>query len=226
MSGKIDNKRKTAIIVGVLFIIGTGSGILGGVLSSPLLTTSDYLGAIATNQSRFISAIIFVLTMGFSLVMVPAVLYPLFKQYSQSLALGAVIFRGALEGVAYMLIALCWFTLFSLSRASGTDPGIVQFLGDQVRQVEMWVNILMAIPFCLGAMMIYYLFIVSKLIPRWLSLWGFIGAILYIIAPFLVMFDVQNLTLSLDGSMGFLMGPLALQEMVFAVYLIFKGFKK
>lgn len=221
---KIDKNRKTAIIVGVLFIIGTVSGVVGGILSAPLLTVPDYLGEIAANQSRFVTAMIFVLTMGFSLVMVPAMLYPIFKKYNQALALGALMFRGALEGVAYMLIALCWLALFSLSHTSGTNPAVVQFLGDQVRQVETWINILMAIPFCLGAMMIYYLFYISRLIPRWLSLWGFIGSILYIMAPIIVMFNSQNLVLSLDTNMGILMGPLALQEMVFALWLLFKGF--
>lgn len=218
------SQRSTALIVGVLFIIGTVSGVLGGVFTGQIFGATDYLGAIAANQSQFITGTIFVLVMGFSLVMVPAMLYPVFRKYNRALALGAVLFRGALEGVTYMLIALCWLALFSLSRASGPDPAIVQFLSDQVRQVETWANILMAIPFCLGALMIYYLFYTSRLIPRWLSLWGFIGAILYIIAPIIVMFNSETLALSLDTNMGILMGPLALQEMVFALWLIFKGF--
>lgn len=218
------NKRLTALIVGLLFIIGTVSGVLGGVFTSQIFGVSNYLGAIAANQSRFIIGTIFVLLMGFSLVMVPVMLYPVFRNYNRALALGALVFRGALEGMAYMLIALCWLVLFSLSRASGTDIAIIQFLGDQVRNVETWTNILMAIPFSLGAMMIYYLFYTSRLIPRWLSLWGLIGAILYIIAPILVMFNSQILALSLDTNMGILMGPLALQEMIFALWLVFKGF--
>jgi hypothetical protein len=222
----MENHRKIAIIVGVLFIIGSASGVVSGVLSAPLLTVPDYLGAIAANQSSFITAAIFVLTMGLSLVMVPVMLYPIFKKYNQALALGAVVFRGTLEGVLYLLIILCWFSLLTLSQAPQSNAATAQFLADQVKQVEVWVIILQGIAFSLGALMIYYLFIISRLIPRWLSLWGFIGAILYIVAPFIVMFDVQNLALSLDGSMGFLMGPLALQEMVFALWLIIKGFNK
>ncbi|MGB7096991.1 MAG: DUF4386 family protein, partial [Anaerolineales bacterium] len=61
----------------------------------------------------------------------------------------------------------------------------------------------------------YYLFYQSKLIPRWLSGWGLIGAVLYLAVPML-------------GVLGFelevLMFPLAVQEMVFAVWLIVKGF--
>ena len=71
------------------------------------------------------------------------------------------------------------------------------------------------IVFSLGALMIYYLFYQSQLVPRWLSVWGLIGAILYLASGLFAMF-------SLD--FGILEAPLALQEMVLAVWLIVKGF--
>lgn len=63
--------------------------------------------------------------------------------------------------------------------------------------------------------MIYYVFYQSKLIPRWLSVWGLIGAILYLTVPILNLFGF---------AFEILMLPLALQEMVLAVWLIVKGF--
>jgi hypothetical protein len=72
------------------------------------------------------------------------------------------------------------------------------------------------IVFSLGALMIYYLFYQSKLIPRWLSVWGLIGAILYLAAGLFAIFSVDFSIL--------LEAPLALQEMVLAVWLIVKGF--
>jgi hypothetical protein len=52
-------------------------------------------------------------------------------------------------------------------------------------------------------------------VPRWLSVWGLVGAALYIVPPLGSMFG---------HSLGVLMAPLALQEMVMAVWLIAKGF--
>ncbi len=222
----MEKNRKTALIVGVLFIIGTVSGVMSGVFSAPIMGASDTLAAIAANQGQFITATIFILLMGFSLVMVPVMLYPVFRKHNRALALGAVMFRGALEGVAYMLVALCWLALLSLSRASAPDAAVLSWLTAQVRQVETWCNILLAVPFSIGALMIYYLFITTRLIPRWLSWWGFIGGVLYLAAAVLVMFNSPQLVLSLDTSIGFLIGPLALQEMVFALWLIIKGFNK
>ncbi len=219
-------ERKTAVIVGGLFIIGTVSGVMSGVISITISLASDYLGAIAANQGKFIASTFCILLMGFSLVMVPVMLYPVFRKYNRALALGAVVFRGALEGVAYMLIALCWLALLSLSgQLHLPEAETIRVIATQVQKVESWCNVLLAFSFSLGALMIYYLFFTSRLIPRWLSLWGFIGAILYLAATILVFFNTQQgLQLSLDSSMGLLMGPLALQEMVFALWLIIKGF--
>ncbi len=228
-SGEAEStSRKTAVLVGVLFIIGTVAGILSGVFSLPVLGEPDYLANIAANATPLIISAIFVLIMGFSLVMVPVLLFPIFRKYNEVLALGAVIFRGVLEAVTYMGMTICWLLLISLSQAyaqaSAADASYFQALGALVLETSDWIGLILAIVFSLGALMIYYLFYRSSLIPRWLSGWGLIGAILYLAAPLLTMFDPQHPPLSLDSGVGVLMAPLALQEMVMAVWLIVKGF--
>ncbi len=74
---------------------------------------------------------------------------------------------------------------------------------------------MLSMVFSLGALMIYYVFYQSKLIPRWLSGWGLIGSVLHLVVPLLSMFGSELAILTL---------PLALQEMVLAVWLIVKGF--
>jgi hypothetical protein len=63
--------------------------------------------------------------------------------------------------------------------------------------------------------MFYYLLYQSTLIPRWLSGWGFLAAILYLVASIYNLFGPE---------LSILLLPLALQEMVMAVWLIVKGF--
>lgn len=220
--------RKTAVLVGILFIIGTVAGILSGVFTLPILDDPDYLATIAANSTPLIIGAILVLVMGFALAMIPALLFPIFKKYNEVLALGAVIFRGVLEAVAYIGIVICWLLLISLSQAyvqaTASDASYFQALGALLWEAADWISLILAIVFSLGALMIYYLFYKSRLIPRWLSGWGLIGAILYLAASLLTMFDPQHPPLSLDSGVGILMAPLALQEMVLAVWLIVKGF--
>ena len=61
----------------------------------------------------------------------------------------------------------------------------------------------------------YVLLYQSRLVPRWLSVWGLVGAALYIVPSLGSMFGL---------SLGILMAPTAVQEMVMAVWLIAKGF--
>ena len=75
--------------------------------------------------------------------------------------------------------------------------------------------------FPLGAVILYSVFYRERLVPRWLSGWGLIGAVLYWVAGLLVMFDVIT---PLETPHIMLQAPLGLQEMVLAIWLIAKGF--
>jgi hypothetical protein len=211
--------RKTAILVGALFIIGTAAGVLSIVLSGSILSDPEYLIKFAENQNQILMASLCVLIMGLSLAMMSVVLFPILKKYNEAMALGAVVFRGALEAVLYIAIVICWLLLLTVSReyVIAGAPVISQFqaLGTLLLKAVDQIGSILDIVFSLGALMIYYLFYRSKLIPGWLSMWGLLGATLYLTSGLLGMFGVD---------FGILEATLALQEMVLAVWLIVKGF--
>ncbi len=64
--------RKTAIIVGVLFIIGTVAGVLGMVVGGRFLNAPDLLNMVSANASQVGLQALLVLVMGVPLAMVPA----------------------------------------------------------------------------------------------------------------------------------------------------------
>ena len=75
------------------------------------------------------------------------------------------------------------------------------------------------IVFSIGSLMFYYLLYKSKLVPRWLSGWGLIGAALFLASAFLPQLSyVPPSTLVLLHLTG------AVNQMVLAVWLIVKGF--
>lgn len=213
--------NKVARTVGILFIIGTVAGISSAVLTTPILDGQNYLTNVVTSENQLILGTIFILIMGFALSMIPAVLFPIFKKYNEALALGAVIFRGALEAVAYIAIVISMLLLLTLGKdfanAGAQDAVYFQTLGSLLQEAVTWLSIHISIVFSIGALMIYYLFYQSKLIPRWLSIWGLVGAVIYLAEPLLAMFGSE---------MEILFAPLALQEMVLAIWLIVKGFKQ
>ena len=217
----MNSSRKIAILVGVLFLIGTVAGVLSVVFTGPILGAPDYLSKVAASKNQLIIGALLVLLMGFALAMVPVMMFPIFKKHNEVLALGSVVFRGVLEAVTYIAIVISWLLLLTLSqeyvKAGAPDASYFQSLGTLLLEAVNWINQILAIVFSLGALMIYYLFYQSKLIPRWLSAWGLIGAILYLATPLLGMFG---------SGLEILMAPLALQEIVLAIWLIAKGFNQ
>lgn len=222
----MENYRKTAVIVGILFIIGTVFGILAGVFTAPLQEGLTYPLNISGSETQWIIGTLLILIMGLPLAMVPVLLYPILKKHNEVLALGAVLFRGMLEAVCYMGIAISNFLLLALSQnygKTGVVDNAVQALGSSLISAGDWTTLILGLVFSIGGMMIYALLYQTKLVPRWLSGWGFIGAVLYFIAHIEGVFGAQQ-AVSFNAGWGFLMAPLALQEMVFAVWMIVKGF--
>ena len=203
--------RKAAVWIGVLYIIGTVALVLSLVVTGAVLTGPAYLAQVAAQPNQVATGALLVLLAGFALAMVPVVFWPVGKRYNETLAMGYVVFRGAIETVLYIATALGWLLLIALSTQPDSGP-----IAGLMRTIEAvaW-DQLVAIPFALGALMFYVLLYQSRLVPRWLSTWGLVGATLYIVPPLGSMFGL---------SLGVLMAPLAVQEMVMAVWLIAKGF--
>ena len=115
--------RTTATIVGVLFIIGTVAGVLSVPLVGGILGAPDDLNKVAAHPSQVALGALLILVMGLALAMVPAMMFPILKRQNEALAIGYVIFRGALEAFTYMALALCWLLLVVVSQQAA-DSGL------------------------------------------------------------------------------------------------------
>jgi hypothetical protein len=223
----MNNYRKTAIIVGVLYIIGTVAGILSVAVSEPARAEA-YLGAIAANPNQITVAALCVLVMGLALALVPVMLFPLLKKHNEVLAMGYVVFRGALETALYIGMTVGWLVLIVLSmeyvKAGAPAESYFQTMGTLLLAGNEAMSTILIIVFSLNALMLYTVFYQSKLIPRWISIWGFIAILLHLTTAFLLLFGIVE---SSDMSTLMIFNFLILvQEMVMAVWLIAKGFNR
>ena len=215
----MDSSRKTAIAVGVLYIIGTVAGVLSMVVRGGLLDAPDYLHIVASDASKVPLLALLALVMGLALAMVPVVFYPIGRRHNKALAIGYVVFRGALETVGYIALAILWLLLAVVARQYADSGAAVasQFssLGILLVKARDPITAVGHIVFSLGALMFYYLLYQARLIPRWISGWGIVGAMMFLAAGLIGVFGTEPTVLLL---------PLGLQEMVMAVWLIVKGF--
>ena len=222
--------RKNAVMTGVLYFLGTVFGISGALIGGEVLTSIisgkplagvDILGLAAANSSRLTAGAFLTLMMGISLVAMTVFLYPVLRKASKELAMGMVLFRGALEGIFYFSSALIILTLVAVGNeytATGADSAVLQSIGNVLYQFENLKAPVSSIIFLIGATCIYLSFYRTRLIPRWLSVWGFIAVVTSMAAALLNFFHM-------DPGIGFYLEMVMFpQELVMAVWLIVKGF--
>jgi hypothetical protein len=220
---KMNARRNIARTMGILYIVGTVSGILSRVITWPIQSAPDMLSSISAHGNQISLGALFVLIMGLALAMIPVVAYPVLRKYHEILALGYVVFRGALEGVYYMAIVVSWLLLLPLSQvyqAANPDASNLRILANVLLEAKE-IAVFGMIVFCLGGLMFYYLLFQSKLVPQWLSGWGFIALIMGLAAGLSVMFGFFSATSTISDVLQL---PIFLQEMVLAVWFIAKGF--
>ena len=218
--------RRTAILAGILYLVGTLAGLIGIGLEDPILSAQDYLVGIHGSATSLYIGGLLELGMGVALIILALVLYPIIKRYDPRMALG---YFGArlIEAVIYIIGVISLFSLVTLSRAfvvaGAPTASHFQTIGALLLGARDWGGhvILDVAVFPLGAFLLYSVLYSARLVPRWLSVWGLIGAVLYWLAAPLVLF---NVIVPLSGIHIALQAPLGLQELVLAIWLIAKGF--
>jgi hypothetical protein len=221
----MNNYRKTAIIVGILFIIATVVDVVShAIFTTPILDAPDYLIKASANEYQLLTGAVLSLIAAFACAGIAIWLYPVLRKHNRALALGSVGFR-VIESTLYIVGIIGLLSILALSQEyvkAGT-PGASFFpaSGSVFLAMREWSGQLAVIAFTVGAMMYYSVFFQSKLIPRWLAGWGLLGAGLSLVAALLSLFGqvVPFSTVSV-----LLNAPIGVQELVLAVWLIAKGF--
>jgi hypothetical protein len=221
----MDTYRRSGIVTGILFLAATAAGILALSLTQPILGAPDYLTKISANEPRVIAGAFLLFIMGWAGAGIGISMYPVLRKYNEGLALGGAAFR-IIEGILDCIGAVLILLLSTLSRESiAAGPAAMaqfQSLGALLAEGRTWVGDVAALlAWCIGAYLYYSLFYRTRLVPRWLSLWGLAGITLTVAASILVLFRQLS---SLSNAHTLMNLPIALQEMVLAIWLIVRGF--
>ena len=224
----MSSERKSAIWVGVLWIMATVFPASSILPWSALDDGDGILANAATHKSQLITWALLNLVGAVAAAGVAFMFYPILNRVADTsvekgLALWYVGTR-ITEGGTYLVAVLATWAFLPLSRefaaAGAPDASHFQTSGIVLQSTSDLALALAQSVFAIGAVMLYYLLFQSRLVPRWLSLWGLVAAPLFLIASLSLLWTGDpNSTLA-----NILFVPLALQEMVLAVWLIVKGF--
>jgi hypothetical protein len=226
----MSSARKSAIWVGVLWIMATAFPASSIVPWSALDDGEGILANAATHKGQLITWALLNLVGAVAAAGVAFMFYPILNRVADTsvekgLALWYVGTR-ITEGGTYLVAMLATWAFLPLSRefvaAGAPDASHFQTSGTVLQSTSDLALTLAQSVFAIGAVMLYYLLFQSRLVPRWLSLWGLVAAPLFLIASLSLLWTGDpNSTLA-----NILFIPLALQEMVLAIRLIVKGFDR
>jgi hypothetical protein len=217
--------RRIAVAAGVLFIVATVADLISRVaFVQPILSAPVDLTKISANEDQVLLGALFLFIGAVAAPGIAVALYPVLRKHNEGLAIGSVGFR-LIEGALYLGIVVCLLMLVTLSQESakagapapsafGVPAALLMAARDSLGEVAV-------LAFGLGALMYYWVFYQSRLVPRWLSAWGLVAIALVMVSGVLVML---RLTEPMSPLQLVLALPIFLQEMVLAVWLIAKGF--
>lgn len=211
--------RRAVAMAGALVIVGMIAGMLSVV---PVIEESNYLALIPAHENQIIVGAVS------QFIMIPAYvgfalcLYPTLRKVNEALSLGSLGFR--LIAATFHFIGVILLPLFLVLGQEFAQDGAahLETTGELLRTARDFVNhVALIISLGLGDLLLFGILYRSRLVPRWLSAWGLLGAGSAILASFLVLVGLTDVVTPVYLAIN---APLALQSLVLAIWLIAKGF--
>lgn len=217
--------RSNAVWAGIFFIIATAFLFVGQALYQPALTDPDVLTAAADAETAVTLGVLIEYICVLAIPLIAVALYPVLRRVSATLAIGYVAFR-LFEATIFYQQEADRLLVLGMSReyvaAPTADRDQIDLLIRTLNGGEAWSGVsgsLYNLVFVIGMLMLNWMLWTSRLVPRWISGWGIVSAVVLggvaVAVLFVELADALAITL---------IAPLAVQEMVLALWFIIKGF--
>ena len=210
--------RKTAIVVGVMYLAGFVVGLVGNGLIQSILGAPDHLSVSANSIMLVIGAILWLMAVAGDAAH-GVLMFPVLKQHSERIAFGYLASR--IVDAVFIAVSVL-FTLLQRPLGSEYLKAVVpntfylQALSTLSIQANLYAYDIGMIALGLAGLMLNYMLYRAKLIPRWIAVWGLVG---YAIIFCGMVSEVMGSGLGLVSSI-----PGGLWEVFMGVWLIAKGF--
>lgn len=213
--------RAAARAAGILYLISWAAFLVGASLLAPMRDVGHDLAVIHTESRQLIAGVVLefgdvAATVGFAVVLLPYL-----RRGGEALAHGYVAMR-VLGATAYLVAGIATASLITLSEeyvaAGSPSEGPYQVAQALAVGQSTWAVSLDVVPFLVGAVLLYVLLYRTRLVPRFIAVWGLVGVVLLAIA------NLMNTDVTELGLAALLVVPISLNELFLAGWLIVKGF--
>jgi hypothetical protein len=215
--------KTTARFVGALFLIAMVTSLGGGLWLESMMAAPDYLDTLSSQSTQVLIGVLLELINCIAVVGIAAALYPLMKEQNGALAAGYLGTR-VVEATILSIAAIGPMLMVSLSQeylaAGASDAAFFQNAGSLVTAARgQLASLLTPVFFSLAALLLYIFLYRSRLVPRFISIWGLIAVVSLFTWNMVMAFG-----LSFSAGMVFVL-PMILNEIFLGFWLIVRGFE-
>jgi hypothetical protein len=217
--GEANPNRKTAVLVGALFLLATATFLVSSVLITPILGSSGYLAAVGRNSTLVIAAALIALIDGLAVVGIAAALYPILSPRHPALAVAYAGMRTAELAIiaAYVLSPLLLVSLSRTETAADSAATAALLIG-----LRHWTLMFIYLFNGVAGLVLSYMLLRTRLVPRALSVLGLVGyAALFAGASL----DALGLVDTATGAGVVALVPGGLFEFILPMWLFVRGFR-
>lgn len=214
------SEKKAGRLIGALILIDMVSGVLiNQVLLGPFTFAVDFMNKVAENSNQVILGMLLGLISGATSIASASLLLPIFKKYHEVLAymlLGSsVVCFACILGDNSNVQSLLTLSQEYL-KAGSIDSEYFRTMGKVFHDARRWTHFMTILVPCFYFITFFCLLYLSKLIPRFISIWGLLGIIGMATAILLAIFE--------KGSNMLLYLPFGLNQLFLAIWLLARGF--
>lgn len=210
--------QRPARIAGFLFLNAIVFLFIGEALYRPHLTPLD-LDAVARNGNVYLAGVLLEWIASVPLILaIPILLYPIFQRHAVRAAVAYLSLR--LLEVALLTVAdVGKLSILSLSRRDDRELAIAQ--AETLLDTIAWIDsagLIYNLVFGTSALVLFGTLLAARLVPRLLSAWGLFAAVALMSGSLLFAFG------AIPENLGpVFWGPIALAEVILAVWLMLRG---
>lgn len=207
---------------GIFFLLAFISYGLGSGLTGSVTEAADSLSNLNTNKVQLIVGVI-LLALIHTIVNIglPVLMVPILKPFNKVLSYGYL--SAGITATVILIVGSIFLMLYiplssMYNNAETTDLLHFETIGTILTRGNYYAYQIGMTIWGFGGLMFCYLLYISKLVPRGLSIWGFLGYIVFIFGTILELFGYKiGVQLAIPGG---------LFEITLSIWLIIKGFKE
>ncbi len=205
------SERSRQRIAGILFLCAFLAYGIGTSIVAPLVEAGNATALLLSARSQLVAGCALMLTNSVIVVAIGLLLRSTLASADAKVAntyVAARVIEGLALAVGAFAIMSLAFSSDALSLAHVASAKRINFLGYQAGMLALGLG---SLPFC-------FLLFKQKFVPHWLALWGLIGYSIFATGALLELLGLPyGITLSVPGG---------LFEIVFGIWLIFRGAKQ